>query len=333
MKKTIIPGAIILTIILPVALLGFYKFNFTDDDIYYSGEQIQPESYKFFQGSWILENSEFEEGFTLNSDSTASSINMTTLIYKKWKIEDSSKLVLTAINLGNHTASVIDDKYTIISFNQKRILLEKDGNVYSYKKPIKTDTSNEKSLITSFEYFPADVVDINKVPSTKHPIDFKSNPRASHFTTVISEKYSAASGNFGGYYVITPWGCVTGCLKGAMIDTRDGKIYNLPTKNGYHYFGGNIENISDSILLKTFIFQPIDATIREVKISSWLWNESAKEFINDTSSKTEAANFSPDLNSTLCIPNADGAATPTDAKQSGRDPFAAIEAVMSWEKI
>jgi len=88
MKKMKILTLSILILILVIAATGFYKFNFTDDDIYYSGENIQPESYKVFEGSWILEQSsnEYEDGFTLNMDNTASSINMATLIYKKWKI-------------------------------------------------------------------------------------------------------------------------------------------------------------------------------------------------------------------------------------------------------
>lgn len=289
MNKIKVVGAIIVGLILFVSAIGIYKFNFKNDDIYFSGENIQPESYKVFLGSWILENSKFEEGFTLNADSTASSINMATLLYKKWKIEDS-KLVLTVISLGNHTGSVSDEKYVIKSYNQKRILLEKDGNEYSYKKtnkPIKADTSNASSLITSFEYFPTDVVDVNKVSSTKHPIDFKSNPRAPRFKTVISEQYGATEANFGAYYIIAVWGCGSGCREGVMIDTRDGIVYNLPTKKGYTDFGNGIENYDNSVLLMTsYTYSEYipGTTNREVELSYWLWNESAKEFVSYTTS-------------------------------------------------
>ena len=284
MKKTKIVVGIILALVLLIVGLGFYKFNFSDDDIYFSGENIQPESYKVFQGSWILENSEFEEGFTLNEDSTASSINMATLLYKKWKIEDS-KLTLTAVSCGNHTGSVFDEKYVIKSFNHKGILLEKNDKEYFYKKSnqiIKTDTSYNTSLSTSFEYFP---VDVSKTSSTKHPIDFTSNSRAPKFKTVISEKYDVTSINFGGYYIIAFWGCGSGCLEGIMIDTRDGKVYNLPTKKGYVDFGNDIEMSSNSILLATKFVNSTyipNTKNREVEITFWLWNESAKEFVNYT---------------------------------------------------
>ena len=211
---------------------------------------------------------------------------MATLLYKKWRIEDC-KLVLTAISLGAHTRSVSDEKYVIKSLKHNRVLLEKKGIEYSYKKvnrTIEIDTSYIASLSTSFDYFPVDVIDVSEIASTKHPIDFKSNPKATRFKTVISQEYSATSENFGAYYIIAVWGCGTGCLEGVMIDTRDGKVYSLPTKKGYIDFGANIENYSKSILLKTFITYTIDGSTKEVEISSWLWNESSKEFVNYTNS-------------------------------------------------
>lgn len=34
--------------------------------------------------------------------------------------------------------------------------------------------------------------------------------------------------NFAGHYIVTTWGCGTGCQVGAMIDARTGKVYYLP---------------------------------------------------------------------------------------------------------
>ena len=34
--------------------------------------------------------------------------------------------------------------------------------------------------------------------------------------------------NFAGHYVLTAWGCGGGCLMGAAIDARTGKVYWLP---------------------------------------------------------------------------------------------------------
>lgn len=281
MKKIKIVGGIILALVFLIAGLGFYKFNFTDDDIYFSGENIYPENYKIFQGSWVCENSEFEEGFTLNEDNTASSINMASLLYKAWKIEDST-LVLTTISLGNQTGSVFDEKYVIKSFNHKRIFLNKEGSEYIYKKINNSEISNNTLLSPSFMYFPANVDNEAQTQSLKHPIDFTSNPRASQFNTLISERYDNGTINFGGYYIII-WGkCSSGCIKGVLIDTRDGKVYDLPTTEGSVDFGNGIENYRYSVLLSTSRTSPDipGTTNREVEITYWLWNESAKEFVH-----------------------------------------------------
>lgn len=285
MKKIYI-GVIIAILILLIAMIGFYNLNSTDSDIhYYSGENIQPESYKVFQGSWFLENSKFEDGFTLNADSTATSINMATLMYKKWKIEDS-KLVLTAISMGNHTASVFDEKYMIKKFNDNRLFLEMNGNEYIYKKSIESiryHTNNANSLNTSFEYFPADVAHISKISNTKHSIDFDSNPKSKRFETTILQHYNTMQANFAGYYTVIVWGCGSGCKEGVIVDTRDGKIYNLPSKKGYSDIGNYVKSQRNSILLMTsFTYSEYipGTTNREEEVYYWLWNESAKEFLN-----------------------------------------------------
>ena len=115
---------------------------------------------------------------------------------------------------------------------------------------------------------------------------FTSNSRAQHFKTVISELYDTTPINFGGYYIIAFWGCGSDCLEGVMIDTRDGKVYDLPTKKGYIAFGNGIENHGNSVLLITSYASEYipETTNREVEITYWLWNESAKEFINYTAS-------------------------------------------------
>lgn len=135
MKKLKIMVSIIFALILLVAAAGFYKFNFTDSDIYSSGDNISPESYKVFEGSWIRKkpNNEWKDGFILKADSTASSINMATLLYEKWRIENN-KLILTAKSIGNHTTSVSDEVYIIKSFNNENLFLEKDGVDYVYEK-------------------------------------------------------------------------------------------------------------------------------------------------------------------------------------------------------
>lgn len=283
MKTVKIIGGIILALVLIVLVAGIYKFNFTDDDIFYTADNIQPESHKLFFGSWyrIYPEDKYKEGFTLNPDSSAASINMSTLLYKKWKIEDG-KLVLTSISLGNHSASVDNEEYVVTSYNDKKMYLERNGRQYIYKKVKKmivADAEKESSLNTAFEYFP---VDVTNYLDTKHPVDFESNKEARRFKTVISEKYKENKCDFAGYYTVIIWGCGSGCLDGVMVDTRDGKIYDLPSKKGYPDIGNNAEYYRNSILLMTSFTHTTyipDTTNREVDKYYWLWNESAKEFV------------------------------------------------------
>ncbi len=62
----------------------------------------------------------------------------------------------------------------------------------------------------------------------KAKINFKSNPPAIAFKTAITDKYTLGKVDFAGYYITVFWGCGAGCVSGAMVDTRDGKVYDLP---------------------------------------------------------------------------------------------------------
>jgi len=62
----------------------------------------------------------------------------------------------------------------------------------------------------------------------KAKINFKSNPTAITFKTAITNGYKSGKIDFAGYYITIFWGCGAGCVSGAMVDTRDGKVYDLP---------------------------------------------------------------------------------------------------------
>jgi hypothetical protein len=55
-------------------------------------------------------------------------------------------------------------------------------------------------------------------------IDFKHSPGASGFRTRLSEGLRRGV-NFAGHYVVVGWGCGTGCISGAIVDARDGRVY------------------------------------------------------------------------------------------------------------
>lgn len=275
MRKKIIwisLGSIIGVIVL-IASLGIYKFNVLQDDIYYSGEGIQPESHKVFVGSWI--NPSNNMGFILAPDSSAHSINAATLVYKKWKIENDC-LVLTALSLGNHQLSVDDEVYPIVSFNSKRIYLKHNGEDIYYEK-VKNKTIKEKLPNITFDYCP---VEIDTITYEKSAIDFESNSRAEQFKTVISDSYTKGETNFAQYYHLVTWGCGTGVQEGVIIDTRDGKVYDLPTQKGFKDIGSGCESQKNSILLITYnaINNP-NTKEMELDKTFWLWNEKSKDFV------------------------------------------------------
>ncbi|WP_396158948.1 lipocalin family protein [Flavobacterium sp.] len=80
-------------------------------------------------GSWVQPNPINEkevQGFTLKNNGTAESINMATLLYKKWWTEEG-KLILVSESLGNGSSSIDTTKYEII--NKTNSILElKNGN-------------------------------------------------------------------------------------------------------------------------------------------------------------------------------------------------------------
>jgi hypothetical protein len=77
----------------------------------------------------------------------------------------------------------------------------------------------QKGRIPTFSQYPV------KVEKAKaRGIDFKRNPDARTFRTRLSEAL-AGGVNFAGHYVVAGWGCGTGCISGAIIDTRTGNVF------------------------------------------------------------------------------------------------------------
>ncbi|NQX42308.1 Lipocalin-like [Pedobacter steynii] len=87
-------------------------------------------------GSWVEPNpinKNEVQGITISNDGTAKSINMATLVYKKWWKEDN-KLVLVAESIGNGSSSLDTTKYEIIKLNDKELELKDRALTIYYKK-------------------------------------------------------------------------------------------------------------------------------------------------------------------------------------------------------
>ena len=77
----------------------------------------------------------------------------------------------------------------------------------------------QRSANPSFTRYPATV---EKARATK--IDFRRSPGASTYRTRLTEALREGV-NFAGRYILTGWGCGTGCTNGAIIDARTGVVY------------------------------------------------------------------------------------------------------------
>lgn len=87
-------------------------------------------------GSWVEPNpinTKEVQGFTLKSDSIAESINMATLVYKKWWEKDG-KLILVAESIGNHTSGVDTTSYIIMKSTEKELQLKDRDYIVKYTK-------------------------------------------------------------------------------------------------------------------------------------------------------------------------------------------------------
>ena len=77
----------------------------------------------------------------------------------------------------------------------------------------------------SFEDYP---VGISK-SKVKHKLDLKSYPYAKYHREELIEGYREGKIDFAGFYVTILGSCGSGCLGISIVDTRDGKIYDVPS--------------------------------------------------------------------------------------------------------
>lgn len=89
-------------------------------------------------GSWVEKNpineTEFQ-GFKLNQDFSANSINMETLQYQSWSYQDG-KLGLVAHSIGNGVSGVDTIIYKVVSVDDSRLVLESNGQQVVFNKQL-----------------------------------------------------------------------------------------------------------------------------------------------------------------------------------------------------
>ena len=111
------------------------------------------------------------------------------------------------------------------------------------------------------------------------PINWESYPQARSFRTRIKEAYAENEVSFGGYYVLSTFGCGAGCIMGFMIDVRDGKIYDLPLGEATSCFYAEDRVVcrADSKLFIAGICKE-SYEAEDVFYVPFLWDEETKKF-------------------------------------------------------
>ncbi|HEV8590494.1 MAG TPA: hypothetical protein VGQ55_00205, partial [Pyrinomonadaceae bacterium] len=98
--------------------------------------------------------------------------------------------------------------------------------------------ASAQGKLPKFNAYPATV---EKARAKK--IDFRRSPGAGSFRTRLSESLREGT-DFAGHYKIAGWGCGTGCISGAVIDMRNGRVY-FPEEFyalSVGYFSGDYES-------------------------------------------------------------------------------------------
>lgn len=86
--------------------------------------------------------------------------------------------------------------------------------------------------VPKYNEYPAKV---EKKIATK--INFKSHSEAKFFRTNLKKALANSDINFAGKYILTYWGCGSGCAQGAIIDVHTGNVF-FPVELQGVYAGG-----------------------------------------------------------------------------------------------
>lgn len=93
-------------------------------------------SENLLEGSWVQPNpinAAETQGFNLFMDSTATSINMATLVYKKWW-EENGQLVLVSESIGNRTSSTDTTKFEIVENTITELVIKNKGVTEKFRR-------------------------------------------------------------------------------------------------------------------------------------------------------------------------------------------------------
>ncbi len=87
--------------------------------------------YFYIAGTWVQPNPikpQEMQGFILNQDGTASSVNMATLIFKNWILKDAT-LLLTSESIGNRQTIKSTDTLKIVKLDADSLILSRSNEI------------------------------------------------------------------------------------------------------------------------------------------------------------------------------------------------------------
>lgn len=106
-------------------------------------------SQKDLIGDWIT--GEYHDGFKLNEDGTAKSINSATLRYSKWELK-GDLLLLDNLSIGNGSSGKGVDTLHIESLMNNELKIKGNNSEMIYRRP------NSKDGKLEYYTFPADTI-------------------------------------------------------------------------------------------------------------------------------------------------------------------------------
>lgn len=115
-------------------------------------------------GSWVTDmpdQPQHKQGFTLKDDGKAVAINLGAMTYEKW--EKQGDLLIISGKSGTEDQKDMIDTLKIISVADSTLILEKDGQKFTYSK-----TANPDKLVTDFEIYECFVYKVKKDSAFMH---------------------------------------------------------------------------------------------------------------------------------------------------------------------
>ncbi len=95
-----------------------------------TGQEISFDRETLLVGMWD-DTSDANLDFSLFPDGTARSESMSTLLYKRWELQDNN-LIITTESIGNGISFLYDGVYSIETLNETSLVI-RDGDIrYSY---------------------------------------------------------------------------------------------------------------------------------------------------------------------------------------------------------